>query len=122
MWGVGPPSFRFVYDYRKHILTFHCVFVHVGIIMTWCLNCVYPGCRIVVADLFHGLNYCKTSHTEFSHHGCLFSQGILAIIPGMLLVGFAVSPYMLYTGLLLYSFGKCNFTLLACIFAVGLSV
>ena len=41
-------------------------------------------------------------------HGNLFAQGILAIIPGMLLVGFAVSPYMLYTGLLLYSFGKYN--------------
>ena len=34
------------------------------------------------------------------------SQGILAIIPGFLLVGFAASPSMLYTGLLLYSFGE----------------
>ena len=30
----------FVYDYRKHAFILHCVFVYVGIIMMWCLDCV----------------------------------------------------------------------------------
>ena len=30
-----------------------------------------------------------------------------AIIPGMLLVGWAINPFMLYLGLIFYSFGTC---------------
>ena len=45
-------------------------------------------------------------HAGLLAHIPISLQGMCAIIPGMLIIGFSSSSYMLYSGLFLYCVGK----------------
>lgn len=47
---------------------------------------------------------------------CLFVQGIMMIIPSFILIGVSWSPYVLYSGLILYAF--CSGSVVPCLTTV----